>query len=261
MEIARQISHGGIELGNSNLHFARYFGYDDIEEILCHPIHKKRTSTLCIIYFWPRHLHEGRSCWPKLIPSFGVVSSDAEELTIHREGVVELVQENARIKAEAVASIHPSSWVLGADTVVALGEKVFGKPKSISEAEEMLLELSGQPHQVHTGLCLIHQTEKLSGVQKRYQHGIFQENEQGSHFSILPRVNPLDKAGGYAIQTNANLIVEKFEGSYSNVVGLPLELLKSWLSKLGLPEEEFNESMKIMANCCHSTQNSPRLRL
>ena len=173
----------------------------------------------------------------ELIPNFRVVSSDAEELTAHNGGVVKLVQENARIKAEAVASIHPSSWVLGADTVVALGEKVFGKPTSISAAEEMLLELSGQSHQVHTGLCLIHTQSNYLECRKDTSTVHFRKlnREVISHY--YHEVNPLDKAGGYAIQTNAHLIVEKFEGSYSNVVGLPLELLKSWLSELGLLEQ------------------------
>jgi len=173
----------------------------------------------------------------ELIPNFRVVSSDAEELTIHREGVVKLVQENARIKAEAVASIHPSSWVLGADTVVAQGENVFGKPKSISAAEKMLLELSGQSHQVHTGLCLIHTQSNYLECRKDTSTVHFRKFNREVISQYYDEVNPLDKAGGYAIQTNADLIVEKFEGSYSNVVGLPLELLKSWLSELGLLEQ------------------------
>ena len=173
----------------------------------------------------------------ELIPNFKVVSSDAEELTTHPEGVVKLVQENARIKAEAVSSIHPSSWVLGADTVVVLGEKVFGKPRSISAAEEMLLELSGQSHQVYTGLCLINRQSNYLECRKDTSTVHFRKlnREVISHY--YHEVNPLDKAGGYAIQTNADLIVEKFEGSYSNVVGLPLELLKSWLSELCLLKE------------------------
>jgi septum formation protein len=173
----------------------------------------------------------------ELIPNFRVVSSDAEELTIHREGVVKLVQENARIKAEAVASIHPSSWVLGADTVVALGEKVFGKPTSISGAKEMLMELSGQSHQVHTGLCLIHTQSNYLECRKDTSMVHFRKLNIEVISQYYQTVNPLDKAGAYAIQTNADLIVEKFEGSYSNVVGLPLELLKSWLIELCLLEQ------------------------
>jgi septum formation protein len=173
----------------------------------------------------------------ELIPNFRVVSSDAEELTTHPEGVVKLVQENARIKAEAVSSTHSSSWVLGADTVVALGEKVFGKPKSMPEAEEMLLELSGQSHQVHTGLCLINRQSNYLECRKDTSTVHFRKfnREVISHY--YHEVNPLDKAGGYAIQTNADLIVEKFEGSYSNVVGLPLELLKSWFVALNFFKE------------------------
>jgi len=170
----------------------------------------------------------------ELIPDFRVVSSNAEELSSNPEGVGKLVQENARIKAESVASIHPSSWVLGADTVVALGGKIFGKPKSMSEAEEMLLELSGQCHQVHTGLCLIHQQRNYLQCRKDSSTVHFRQLNREVISAYYDSVNPLDKAGGYAIQTNSDLIVEKFEGSYSNVVGLPLELLKSWLSELGL---------------------------
>jgi len=173
----------------------------------------------------------------ELTKRFRVLSSDAEELSSHPEGVVMLVQENARIKAEAVASMHPASWVLGADTVVALGEKVFGKPKSISAAEEMLLELSGQCHQVHTGLCLIHKQGNYLECRKDTSVVHFRKLNREVISAYYDSVNPLDKAGGYAIQTNSDLIVEKFEGSYSNVVGLPLELLKSWLSELGLLEE------------------------
>ena len=173
----------------------------------------------------------------ELIPNFRVVSSDAEELTTHPEGVVKLVQENARIKAESVASMHPSPWVLGADTVVALGEKVFGKPKSMPDAEEMLLELSEQCHQVHTGLCLIHKESNYLECRKDTSTVHFRKLNSEVISQYYHEVNPLDKAGGYAMQTNADLIVEKFEGSYSNVVGLPLELLKSWLSELGLLEE------------------------
>ena len=170
----------------------------------------------------------------KLIPSFRVVSSDAEEFTSHPEGVVKLVQENARIKAEEVASMYSSSWVLGADTVVALGEKVFCKPKSMSEAEEMLLELSGQSHQVHTGLCLIHQQNRYLQCKKDTSTVHFRKLNKEVISEYYDSVNPLDKAGGYAIQTNANLIVEKFEGSHSNVVGLPLELLEPWLREVDL---------------------------
>jgi len=169
-----------------------------------------------------------------LIPNFRVMSSNAEELTSHPEGVGKLVQENARIKAESVASMYPSSWVLGADTVVAVGGKVLGKPKSMSEAEEMLLELSGTLHQVHTGLCLIHQQSNYLDCRKDTSSVHFRKLNSEVISQYYQTVNPLDKAGGYAIQTKADLIVEKFEGSYSNVVGLPLELLKSWLSELGL---------------------------
>ena len=99
------------------------------------------------------------------------------------------------------------------------------------------MELSGQCHEVHTGLCLINQQGNYLECRKDTSVVHFRQLNREVISAYYDSVNPLDKAGGYAIQTNSDLIVEKFEGSYSNVVGLPLELLKSWLCQLGLLEE------------------------
>ena len=167
----------------------------------------------------------------QLIDDFKIITSHAEELTDHPDGVCPMVLENARIKARQVARDYPDVWVLGADTTVALGEKVFGKPSSMHEAKNMLWELSAKVHQVHTAVCLINRKLGLEEVEVVTSEVYFHELNESIIEEYYREVDPLDKAGGYAIQTMSHLVIEKFEGSFSNVVGLPLELLKLWLSK------------------------------
>ncbi len=139
---------------------------------------------------------------------------------------VEICQINAYHKARAVAKKHPDALVLGADTVVCLGTRIFGKPASLEEAEQMLLALQGQEHVVITGVCLIHlrphrQRTFADTTWVRF-HPLGTEQVE----SYLSKVSPLDKAGAYAIQEHGDLIVERIDGSFTNVVGLPMERLR-----------------------------------
>ena len=170
----------------------------------------------------------------EIINDFTVIISDSEEMESHPGGPLLLVQENARLKAKAVAQLHPRSWVLGADTLVALGETVLGKPKDMKEAYSMLRLLSGQTHEVSTGLCLINRGQNYEKSLVESSRVTFKSVNDEILEKYFQEVNPLDKAGGYAIQTRSDLIVENFEGSYSNVIGLPLELLGSWLKELNI---------------------------
>ena len=170
----------------------------------------------------------------QIMSDYSVEVSDAEEIFSHPEGTLALVMENARIKASSVAQSNLQHWVLGADTLVALEERVLGKPKSIGEATEMLQFLSGQTHQVSTGLCLINRTLDYEETRVETSQVTFKEINDSTIEEYFNEVNPLDKAGGYAIQTRPDLIVEKFEGSRSNVIGLPLGLLEGWLRKIGI---------------------------
>ena len=90
----------------------------------------------------------------ELVSDFQVIPSTAEEIKIHPEGPVALISENAKIKAGDVAGGYPKAWVLGADTLVFLEEKPFGKPRDMEQATKMLLTLSGKTHTVATGICL-----------------------------------------------------------------------------------------------------------
>ena len=170
----------------------------------------------------------------QIMSDYSVEVSDAEEIFSHPEGTLALVMENARIKASSVAQSNLQHWVLGADTLVALEERVLGKPKSVGEATEMLQFLSGQTHQVSTGLCLINKTLDYEETRVETSQVTFKEINDSTIEEYFNEVNPLDKAGGYAIQIRHDLIVEKFEGSRSNVIGLPLRLLEGWLREIGI---------------------------
>lgn len=160
---------------------------------------------------------------------FQVISTGPKEIVDDQLSPKELCQLNAHRKARAVAKKNPDALVLGADTLVFLDRKVFGKPKDLGEAQQMLLRLQGKTHQVVTGVSLIHHRthhEKLFAVSTDVSfHPLGKEQVR----NYLKKINPLDKAGGYAIQEHGTLIVSEISGSYSNVVGLPLERLRSEL--------------------------------
>ena len=170
----------------------------------------------------------------QIMSDFSVEVSDAEEIFSHPEGTLALVMENARLKASSVAQSNLQHWVLGADTLVALEERVLGKPKSIGEATEMLQFLSGQTHQVSTGLCLINRTFDYEEARVETSQVTFKEINDSTIEEYFNEVNPLDKAGGYAIQTRSELIVKTLKGSHSNVIGLPVQMLKEWLIQLSI---------------------------
>ena len=161
-----------------------------------------------------------------LLPlKFTVIASDAQEVAHGYLTPLEVCQLNAHRKARAVAKQHPDSLVLGADTLVFLGSEIFGKPRSLAEAERMLLRLSGKTHQVVTGVSLIHlrrHQEKIFAVSTDV---LFHPLTKSQIKNYLGKINPLDKAGAYAIQERGELIIAEIAGSFSNVVGLPVERL------------------------------------
>lgn len=160
---------------------------------------------------------------------FQVVPSKADEVFDDNLSPVELCQLNAHRKARSVAKKFPDALVLGADTLVFLESAILGKPSNMAEARKMISRLQGRTHQVVTGVSLIH----LRGHRERIFAAITDVrfrplNEEEIH-NYLSRINPLDKAGAYAIQEHGELIVEEISGSFSNVVGLPMEGLEAQL--------------------------------
>jgi septum formation protein len=157
---------------------------------------------------------------------FTVVRGQVPEVAPEHLSPVETAEINAYRKARATAKKHPDSVVLGADTVVSLGTTVFGKPTDIADAEQMLAKLQGRTHQVITGVCLIHlrgHRQKLFAVSTAVT---FRKLHIGQIRRYLSKIFPFDKAGSYAIQEEGDLIVKGIVGSFTNVVGLPVEALK-----------------------------------
>ena len=161
---------------------------------------------------------------------FRVVSSDAPEIHDDYLTARETAQLNAYRKARAVAKKFPDALVLGADTLVTLDTKLFGKPASLEEAYQMLELLQGRTHQVVTAICLLNLRSHQQKVFTETTSVTFRPLDAVKIRRYLNKVNPLDKAGAYGIQEEGDLIVEKVSGSYSNVVGLPVEKLMNELS-------------------------------
>jgi len=156
---------------------------------------------------------------------FKVVPSDARELAHEHLSPLELCQLNAHRKARAVAKKFPDALVLGADTLVFLDEEILGKPASLAEAHSMMERLQGRTHQVVTGADLVHlraHRERIFAVSSQVTFRPLTAADIRAYFA---KVNPLDKAGAYAIQEHGDMIVEKVSGSFSNVVGLPVDKL------------------------------------
>jgi septum formation protein len=160
---------------------------------------------------------------------FQVVPSDAAEIFDEQLSPWELCQLNAHRKARVVAKKHPDALVLGADTLVFLDEEIMGKPANLADANRMLTQLQGRTHQVVTGISLIHLRAHRERTFAVSTDVTFRPLTAGQIQDYLAKVNPLDKAGAYAIQERGEMIVAEISGSYSNVVGLPVEQLKSEL--------------------------------
>ncbi len=160
---------------------------------------------------------------------FQILPSDATEVYEDQLSPHELCQLNAHRKTRVVAKRNLDSLVLGSDTLVFLEREIFGKPRDLAEAHRMLLQLQGRTHQVITGVCLMHlrtHHERIFAVSTDVTFRSLTKNQIADY---LAKIKPLDKAGAYAIQDHGELIVEKISGSFSNVVGLPLERLKTEL--------------------------------
>jgi septum formation protein len=146
----------------------------------------------------------------------------------------ELTLFNSLRKAMTVATRYPTHLVLGADTVVALDSEVFGKPSDLEDARRMLRRLVGKTHDVITGVALVHAGRRRSisrTVRTRVKFRLLGDSEIEAYLKIA---EPLDKAGAYAAQDTPGLIIEKITGSFSNVVGLPMEIVGPLLASSGI---------------------------
>ena len=159
--------------------------------------------------------------------SFRVEVSEAEEVR-EAKTAEELVRVNALAKARAVAA-HAALPVLGADTVVAFAGRIFGKPADEMEAHEML---SGRAHDVLTGVAWCRGGQEFSTVEKTRVFFAALSKEMIARY--VATGEPLGKAGAYAVQGRAAVFVERIEGSFSNVVGLPLHAAAHLAERAGV---------------------------
>ncbi len=166
--------------------------------------------------------------------SFQVMEPEVEEELGRGETPRAFVERIAREKATEVAQRAPGAWVLGADTVVVLGEEVLGKPRDEEEAASMLRRLSGRVHKVLTAFSLLNLAEGRSfqGVEETKVKFIpLQEADIRWYVSTG---EPLGKAGAYAIQGAGGAFIEWIKGSYTNVVGLPVAQILGPLREIGI---------------------------
>lgn len=162
--------------------------------------------------------------------AFTVLPSHADEVVASTPR--ETVAENARLKALPIARAHPGALVLGIDTEVWFAGRVFGKPADMDHALRMLQELNGQTHEVYSGVCLawdggarLHEFVETTKVH-------FHHRTEPELRAYLARIGPLDKAGAYAAQDDHGEMIAQVEGSYTNVIGLPMEALLRELVQL-----------------------------
>ncbi len=154
---------------------------------------------------------------------FDVIPSPAKELHDELMPLDQLCEENARLKALAVAQDYPEATVIGADTLVYIDQTPLGKPRSKEEAAAMLMRLSGRTHQVCTGVCIARAGEVDSF--HAITEVVFKKLSEKIIRDYMAKVDVMDKAGSYAVQEHGEMIIEQVRGDYDNVVGLPVAQL------------------------------------
>lgn len=162
---------------------------------------------------------------------FRVVRSNFKEHTFPG-GPKRTVVLNAVGKAAHAQPKPKRGIILGADTIVYFKGRILGKPKTKKEAHKMLLGLSGSTHDVYTGLALFDVAKKKWKTASDRSRVTMREFDARFVADYFSKVNPLDKAGAYAIQEHGDRIIQQIKGSYSNVVGLSVEKLQSLLSQI-----------------------------
>lgn len=137
---------------------------------------------------------------------------------------------NACIKADCAAERFPEKVIVAADTVIEFHHKILGKPSDIDEAEQMLLAFAGQTHEVITGVCIQCRQQKVRIVFAETSEVTFKHIDKALVKSYFEKVNPLDKAGAYGIQSHGDMIIEGYTGEIENIIGLPVSRVQHALT-------------------------------
>lgn len=169
---------------------------------------------------------------------FTVEPSNVREVSPPHFSPGETVLFNARAKCRAIALRHFEEVVIGVDTEVALGQEVLGKPANMDAAFAMLKRLNGSSHHVYTGLWLarLAENQERGAIEVTTVH--FKHLSDAQLRAYLERIGPLDKAGAYSAQEDHGELIDHVEGSFSNVIGLPMETLDRELSRMKMTNDE-----------------------
>lgn len=161
--------------------------------------------------------------------NFKVVPGDVPEGHVLQTDFEEIVKKNARNKGLAVAQKYSEALIISADTIVVLGDRIMGKPKTEKEALQMLQALNGKTHDVYTGLSLVFKKYERMALDAVCTKVHFRQLNQEEIWAYINTGEPFDKAGGYGIQGQGALLVDSIDGCFYNVVGLPLSRLFTML--------------------------------
>jgi len=154
--------------------------------------------------------------------TFKVIPSDVDENLDIKLFPPDFVSHYAKMKAESVSKTNKGCYVIGADTIVVNNEKILGKPKNKDESYQMLSSLSGKTHKVYTGVSIQHYDYKIDKTFHEVTDVLFNTLSDLDIYYYIDRYKPFDKAGSYGIQDWFSAHVNKINGCYYNVMGLPL---------------------------------------
>jgi len=163
---------------------------------------------------------------------FESIAPAIDETPLANESPIEMVARLSKEKAQSIAVNNPDRWVLAADTTVVVDERILGKPEDTKDAIRMLDLIQGRKHHVHTGLCLMRNNEIHQFVDTAEVYMRPLSPEQIRWYTSTGE--PMDKAGAYAAQGIAALFIERIDGSFATVMGLPVECLGGLFFELGL---------------------------
>lgn len=186
-----------------------------------------------------------------LIDTFRSLSCDVDEQILPSESpasyCLRMAEAKARSACERLPGEDETEWIIGADTIVVLNDEIFGKPLDPEDAKRILRCLQGECHQVLTGICILQRSSGRAWkdlVSTRVRMRPLSDSEIEEY--IRSR-EPFGKAGAYAVQGIGGRFVERMDGSFTNVVGLPLERLRHWMEVLGILASEMPQEGRPLA--------------
>ena len=165
---------------------------------------------------------------------FSVIPSDFNESSVSLSSPESRVKFLAEAKADDISKRYPEFWIIAADTIVSIDNSILEKPASADDAREMLKTLSARTHQVHTGYCICRQASGDQLTDCVITDVTFKRVSAKEIEWYIASGEPFDKAGAYGIQGLGAFLVERINGSYTNVVGLPMCEVLEYLFKAGI---------------------------